>query len=305
MNKLFTVTLAIFILLLAAGFFIFNSYIYQEKQADPVTVLDYKNATYVIAGQVITLVNGFAETELAPNSASMVITRYFGNELFKDLNGDGRDDAVFLLTQETGGSGSFFYVVAALNTENGYVGSQALLLGDRITPQSTESGPGKQVIVNFVERGLDEPMTTPPSIGKSLHLILDPQSMQFGEVATDFEGEADPKVMALGMKPWVWQQAVYSDGKEIIPEKKDAFTLTFTDANTVVIATDCNTAGGTYIAENNTIEFSEFRTTRMYCEGSQETEFLKLLQETQSFHFTGRGELIFDLKYDSGIVKFR
>lgn len=305
MNKLFTGTLAVLITLLAADFFVFNSYIHQEKAADPVASLGYKNATYVITGQVVALANGFAETELVANSASTVITRYFGNELFKDLNDDGADDAVFLLTQETGGSGRFFYVVAALNTENGYVGSQALLLGDRITPQNTESGPGKHVRVTFFERGLDEPMTVPPSIGKSLHLILDPQSMQFGEVVADFEGEADPKVMTLGMKPWVWQQAIYNNGQEIIPEKKDAFTLTFTDANTVVIATDCNSAGGNYIAENNTIKFSDLRTTRMYCEGSQETEFLKLLQETQSFQFTSHGELIFDLKFDSGIVRFR
>ena len=148
-------------------------------------------------------------------------------------------------------------------------------------------------------------MTAPPSTGKSLHLILDPQSMQFGEVVADFEGETDPKVMTLTMKSWVWQQALYNDGKEIIPETKDAFTLTFSDAHTVLIATDCNTASGSYIVKNNTIEFSEFRTTRMYCEGSQESEFLKLLQKAQSFHFTGRGELIFDLKFDSGIVRFR
>ena len=43
----------------------------------------------------------------------------------------------------------------------------------------------------------------------------------------------------------------------------------------------------------------------MYCEGSQESDFQKLLQNTGSYHFTSKGELIFDLKFDSGTVTFR
>jgi len=45
-----------------------------------------------------------------------------------------------LLTQETGGSGIFYYVAFALNTENGYAGGRTVLLGDRIAPQTTELG---------------------------------------------------------------------------------------------------------------------------------------------------------------------
>jgi hypothetical protein len=152
----------------------------------------YKNTTYIIEGSQVTLVNGVSTTPIENSSAS-VVTTFFGNELFNDLNDDGRDDVVFLLTQQTGGSGTFYYVVAALNTESGYVGSQALFLGDRIAPQTTESGPGKQIIVNYAERGLNEPMTNQPSMAKSITLILDVPSMIFGEVAVDFEGESSVK----------------------------------------------------------------------------------------------------------------
>lgn len=92
----------IVVILLVGGFFALNSYIYNEKQSDSVTVTDYKNATYVIEGQIIKLENGVAETVIAPGYQSKIITRYFGNELFKDLNKDGVDDVVFLLTQEGG-----------------------------------------------------------------------------------------------------------------------------------------------------------------------------------------------------------
>src|SRR3569833_2092325 len=92
--------------LLVAGFYAFNSYIYGQKQAQGAA--DYKDATYVIDGTPVTLVHGEAQTPAAPGSASMVITNYFGNELKADLNGDGKEDVAFILTQQTGGSGTFY-----------------------------------------------------------------------------------------------------------------------------------------------------------------------------------------------------
>ncbi|MFA7302569.1 MAG: META domain-containing protein [Candidatus Paceibacterota bacterium] len=271
----------------------------------PTVASDYKNATYTIAGVPVTLVDGVAASPVGAGSSAVVDTRYFGNELLKDLNDDGRDDIVFLLTQQTGGSGTFFYVVAALNTESGYVGSHALLLGDRVAPQTTVSGPGKQVIVTYAERARGEPMTTPPSVGKSLRLILDSGSMQFGEVVADFEGEADPARMTLGMKTWIWQRTDYADGRTVVPNVLGSYTLAFAKDGQVAVGTDCNHAGGEYTAYNNSLTFANMRTTLMYCEGSEETVFMKILQETGSYRFTSRGELVLGLKNDGGTATFR
>lgn len=60
---------------------------------------DYLNLTIEIDGNLIPLVDGLNEVEAAPGSASKIITRFFGNEAFGDLNGDGKTDAVFLITQ--------------------------------------------------------------------------------------------------------------------------------------------------------------------------------------------------------------
>jgi heat shock protein HslJ len=297
--------LIIVLLLLVALAAVFNFVDTSNNDKQSVNA-DYKNTTYTMPdGTLVSLVDGVAETESAPGSASKIITRYFGNELFKDLNDDGRDDVVFLVTQEMGGSGTYFYVVAVLNTENGYIGSHALLLGDRIAPQTIESGPSKQIIVNYADRAIDEPMTTSPSVGKSLRLILDIESMQFGEVANNFEGEADPQRMTLDMKTWVWQKAEYNDGRTIVPSTSGVFTLTLSNDGSVAIGTDCNNAGGDYTAAGGNITFTDIYATLMYCEGSQETEFLQLLGDTATFHFTSRGELVFGLKYDSGTVTFR
>jgi hypothetical protein len=127
------------------------------------------DASYEIDGRVVVLVDGLAEVEAAPGSASKITTRVFGNEAMGDLNGDGKEDIAFLLTQDGGGSGTFFYVVVALKTDDGYTGTSAVLLGDRIAPQTTEIH-GTELIVNYAERAPGEPMTAQPSIGVSKYL---------------------------------------------------------------------------------------------------------------------------------------
>ena len=154
----------------------------------------YKDATYQINGESVQLINGYSESEVVPGSATKIVTRYFGNELVTDLDGDGDDDVAFILTQETGGSGVFYYAVAARNTDEGYVGSDGYLLGDRIAPQSVEVSSHPRhvnvVMFNYADRSRDESMSTPPSIGKSVYLKLVPEDMQWAIVEPDFEGES-------------------------------------------------------------------------------------------------------------------
>lgn len=269
-----------------------------------VVATEYKNATYRIAGQSVTLVNGYAAAPTAPGSASKVVTQYFGNEATGDLNGDGVADVGFLLTQNTGGSGTFFYAVAAIKTTDGYRGTDAVLLGDRIAPQTTEIRDGK-LLVNYADRAPGESFTVQPSFGKSLWLKLDPTTLQFGEVVQNFEGEADPARMTLSMATWNWISTIYSNDKVVTPKKEKVFTLTFKNDGTFSATTDCNRMSGSYTTKGKEISFSKIATTLMYCEGSQEAEFGKMLGEVQSYHFTSKGELIFDLKFDSGTFIFR
>ena len=138
-----------------------------EKAAgsQPAPGKDPQNATYLIEGQAVTLVDGTAETAAAPGSASKQVTSYFGNEVALDLNADGLMDSAFLLTQNSGGSGTFYYVAAALQTTGGYLGTNAILLGDRIAPQSTFVDPDNpsQFIVSYGTRPADSPMTSQPT----------------------------------------------------------------------------------------------------------------------------------------------
>jgi len=124
-------------------------------------------------------------------------------------------------------------------------------------------------------------------------------------VGENLEGEADPSRMTLGMTEWRWVKALYNDGREVVPKKFGAFSLTFGTDGRFSAKTDCNSMGGSYKTSGNLITFSEIMSTLIYCEGSQESEFSTLLQNTENYHFTSRGELILGLKYDSGSVIFR
>jgi len=77
------------------------------------------DAEHVIDGQPVLLRDGVSEVQPVPGAASTVVTRYFGNELRQDLDGDGVEDVSFLLTREIGGSGTYYYVVAALAEPGG------------------------------------------------------------------------------------------------------------------------------------------------------------------------------------------
>lgn len=145
---------------------------YVKKPLHNKPVSDFKNTSYEIEGAPIALIDGKASSDIAVGSASKLVTQYFGNEASGDLNGDGMNDVAFILTQTGGGSGTFYYAVAALKTKDGYQGTNGILLGDRIAPQTTEIKDG-EVIVNYADRKPTEPMTETPSVGISKYLHIE------------------------------------------------------------------------------------------------------------------------------------
>lgn len=125
------------------------------------------------------------------------------------------------------------------------------------------------------------------------------------EIVKDFEGEADPARMTLSMQTWTWINTTYSDGKVVTPKVAKKFTINFKKDKTFSATTDCNGVGGEYKVVGNKITLTKMMSTLMYCEGSQEQEFNKMLNEIDSFMFTSKGEMVLLLKYDSGSVVFK
>lgn len=100
--------------------------------------------------------------------------KYFGNEVFLDLDNDQVEDVAFLVTREDQGK-TLFYLAGAIRKEGGYLGTKISLLGENISPQTTEKRDGGVVLVNFA-------VGANPSVGRSIWFKLDPKKLQFTEV---------------------------------------------------------------------------------------------------------------------------
>ena len=129
------------------------------------------NATYLIEKQAVQLVSGRAEVQAAPGSVSKVTTEVFSKPTYGDLNRDGRKDAALFLLHDPGGSGTFYYVAAAIAAGDIYRGTNAVLLGDRISPRAIHIRNGI-IIAKFDDRSPDQPMAAAPSIAKTMFLKL-------------------------------------------------------------------------------------------------------------------------------------
>jgi hypothetical protein len=154
----------------AAGYFAYHAIFKPDRPT--VSFFDPQNCTYSVEGKKVTLENGYAEESAALYSSSKLITRYFGNDVTEDFNGDGLADSAFIITQDGGGSGTFYYAVVALNEVKGCKGTNAILLGDRIAPQTTEFQ-NNQIIVNYATRNPQDPLAVTPSVAASKYLKVE------------------------------------------------------------------------------------------------------------------------------------
>lgn len=161
---------AIFFIAIIAAFGVFI-YLQREsvKNQSPLSItLDPRNTTYTVENEAIKLINGKAETK---NGEARTFTSMYGEPIASDLNGDRRDDAIVFLTQDTGGTGLFYHVAVALQSPEGTQGVNAVFIGDRISPKNIEVKNG-QIVVNYIDRKKDEPMTATPTVETSMYLAL-------------------------------------------------------------------------------------------------------------------------------------
>lgn len=250
-----------------------------------------KDATYLIDGESITLVNGLSEINIF-DSTSKQITRYFGNEAIGDLNDDGKEDMAFILTQDNGGSGTFYYVAVALANDNGYQGLNTILLGDRIAPQTTKISDGK-INVNYADRELDESFDIKPSVGVSKYFQVIGNKLTEINVTSQITGRA-----------WKWVHTKMNNDEIITPKKSDAFSINFKDDGNLNGTTDCNNFFGKYEISGNKLSFGALGSTLMFCDGSQENVFTKSLSEIESYFIDENNNLVLQLKMDTGSMIF-
>jgi heat shock protein HslJ len=126
---------------------------------------ELKNATYAgledLPGPV-TLKDGRWEGEpFEPGGAARpIVSLAPGFRVTGDLDGDGADEAVVVLAQSLGGSGTFNYVAVVKRTAAGVRNLATTALGDRVDVRSARVEAGK-LLVSVVRAGEGDAMCCP------------------------------------------------------------------------------------------------------------------------------------------------
>ncbi|MCD4754147.1 MAG: hypothetical protein K8R40_13840 [Anaerolineaceae bacterium] len=117
------------------------------------------------------LQEGFAVAPVAEDSASSLRVTLYDFTL-GDLNNDDFSDISALLIADAGGSGTFFYLTAALGGDDGILPVDTIFLGDRILVTESEINEG-EISITYWTRPEDIPMSAEPTVKINARYILE------------------------------------------------------------------------------------------------------------------------------------
>jgi hypothetical protein len=128
------------------------------RQTESRQGIDPLNHAYLIEKEKVTLHHGHAREPISGTTA-VIITEVIHRPVYADLTGDSIEEAVSIVLQYTGGSGTFYYLVAA--GSDGLI--ESYFLGDRINITSVKIVKGL-ITVEYLDRRETQPMATKPTI---------------------------------------------------------------------------------------------------------------------------------------------
>ena len=144
------------------------------RDAAPPAV-DPANATYGIETDDVTLVDGRSEVPVAPRSATQTVTVLSVRRAYGELAGAGAADAGVVVTQDPGGSGTFYYL-AALRGSAGAGAADTVFLGDRIIVDDVSVAHGR-LTVSYLIRRPSEPFAATPTVPVRRSFVLENDSL--------------------------------------------------------------------------------------------------------------------------------
>jgi len=124
---------------------------------------DPSNATFMFDEGAITLSQGKFSRLFTSNSAIREETTLTSIRGYGDINNDTKNDTLAILVQSGGASGVFIYLAGYVSGPVTYKGTNAVFLGDRITPQSISINKGL-VTIKYLDRKEGEPFAAEPTI---------------------------------------------------------------------------------------------------------------------------------------------
>jgi len=130
------------------------------------------NATYELPDLGSFALHGGQYEMSTGAGASQVVQAFYQTAAFGDLDGDGVGDAAVVIATQTGGSGSFYYLVAMADRDGQPVQLGQEFLGDRVQVISMEIRDGA-IIVDMKVSAPDDPLCCPSSEVQRVYQLAD------------------------------------------------------------------------------------------------------------------------------------
>ncbi len=165
--------LVLIVIILTAAFYFFTQDD-EVKQATNTAATSFEpnpsSATFAFDEGSVTLSDGKGQSE--GGSVEMLEQKASG-----ELNADGKADTAVLLASSGGGSGVFIYLAAYVSGPVTYKGTNAIFIGDRISPESVSIDNGV-ITLKYLDRKLEEPFAAEPTIPVSAQFVYRKGSLE-------------------------------------------------------------------------------------------------------------------------------
>ena len=103
---------------------------------------------------------------------------------------------------------------------------------------------------------------------------------------------------------WTWQGTQTSDGRKVVPDAPERYTLEFQPGGRVNVRVDCNRGSTSYLLTGGALTFGPLALTKMACPpGSRDAEFARDLATVSAQTFQGN-DLVLTLKGNAGSMRF-
>ncbi|NOX61007.1 MAG: META domain-containing protein, partial [Chloroflexi bacterium] len=103
---------------------------------------------------------------------------------------------------------------------------------------------------------------------------------------------------------WQWHETQFNNDTELTVDDPTLYTVQFAEDGAVMVVADCNTAVGTFSAEESSLRIELGPTTMVMCEeGSLSQEFIDQLSFAASYVFDG-DRLVINMQMDAGNIYF-
>ena len=129
----------------------------------PLTIHDLKRGEYRSewsAKGKIRLNDGIYREKVVPESATELVITLSDEMALGDLNGDEVEDAAVVLISDPGGSGTFYELVAVINSKGKPQHAASVFLGDRLKVEEVDISSG-QIVVKMVIHQPSDPRCCP------------------------------------------------------------------------------------------------------------------------------------------------